>query len=296
MPKISVIIPCYETAEALPACLESVLAQTYRDFEIVAVNDGSPDQCGEILAAYAQREPRLRVFTHENRGLSAARNTGLDHAHGEYLLFLDSDDQLPCYALEILLTIAQKYDVPVVVSRHFGALADPTHYTVTCHRDHLFESFVTDRKIFSSACNRLYHRDALQGLRFKEGILFEDWPFQTILFSKLSAYATTDLPCYIYVDDNTSTVRSAFTLKKAASYLQGIRYIHEVFKSSPLLRLAQKRMATAMKMLINKTYKSKLRDLQQYVSQACYELFDQEIVYRSDIPLKSRFRLWRMKP
>lgn len=295
MPVVSVIIPCYKTASYLPNCLESVLSQTFQDFEIITIDDGSPDQCGKILKEYAKKDSRIHVYTQENKGQSSARNTGLDHAQGEYLLFLDSDDQLPCYALEVLLTIAQTHKVPVVVSRSFGNSADNTNYHVTCHHDHIFESFVTDRKIYSSACNRLYHREVLQDLRFKEGIFFEDWPFQTILFSRISAYATTDLPCYIYVDDNISTVRSVFTQKKVESYLQGIRHIYDVFQHSPLLRLAQKRMAIATKMLINKTYKSKNRDLQHIVAHACYDLFKQNIVCRCDIPLKTRFRLWRMK-
>lgn len=295
LPMVSVIIPCYNTERYLSACLESVLAQTYQDFEIIAVDDGSPDQCGEILKSYAEKDPRIRVYTQENKGLSGARNAGLNIARGRYLLFLDSDDKLPPYAIMKLLEIAQTHEVPVVVSRHYGVSDKGEENKVFVYRKNIFDSFVNDRKIHSSACNRLYHRDVIGSLRFKEGIYFEDWPFQTILFSTLSSYATTELPCYIYTNDNESTVRSAFTQKKAMSYLIGIQYVYDYFKTTSQLRLAQKRMAVALKMLINKTFKAKDKSLQKEVVQTCNTLFKEKVVYSEDLPIKTRIRLWCMK-
>lgn len=295
LPMVSVIIPCYKTEHYLPACIESILAQTYQTFEIIAVNDGSPDRCEEILNAYAQKDARVRIISQENRGLSGARNAGLDAARGDYILFLDSDDKLPPYAIEKLLDIARSQNVPVVVSRHLGEATAPCEPDVIVHREHILNAFVDDRRVYSSACNRLYARDAIGDLRFKEGIYFEDWPFQTILFSKISAYATTELPCYIYTNDNKSTTRSDFTLKKAESYLTGIRYIYAYFRETPYLRIVQKRLAVAMKMLIGKTFKSKNRDLQREVAAACGALFKERVVLARDLPIKARFRLWKMK-
>ena len=91
-PKISVIVPVYKTEKYLPECIESVLAQTFTDFELILVDDGSPDNSGAICDAYAARDPRIRVFHKENRGVSSARNLGLDHARGEWIAFVDSDD------------------------------------------------------------------------------------------------------------------------------------------------------------------------------------------------------------
>lgn len=295
LPMVSVIIPCYNTERYLSACLESVLAQTYQDFEIIAVNDGSPDQCGEILKTYAEKDARIRVYTQENKGQSSARNVGLNIARGHYILFLDSDDKLPSYAIAKLLEIAQTHQVPVVVSRYYGVSNEEDAHKVFVHRKNIFDSFVNDRKIHSSVWNRLYHRDAIGSLRFKEGIYFEDWPFQTILFSTLSSYATTELSCYIYTNDNESTVRSAFTQKKAMSYLTGIQYVYDYFKTTSQLRLAQKRMAVALKMLINKVSKSKDKQLQAKVTCACSMLLKEGIVLSKDLSIKTRFRLWRMK-
>ena len=102
--KISVILPCYNAEKYLGACLDSILAQSMRDFEVIFVDDGSRD--GSLAAArrYAERDARIRVFSQENRGVSAARNFGLAHARGEWVTFVDGDDELPPHAFETLLS------------------------------------------------------------------------------------------------------------------------------------------------------------------------------------------------
>ncbi len=89
---ISVIVPVYKVEPYLTRCLDSIVSQTYKDLEILLIDDGSPDRCGEICDAYAEKDPRIKVFHTENRGLAAARNLGIDNSHGEYLIFIDSDD------------------------------------------------------------------------------------------------------------------------------------------------------------------------------------------------------------
>ena len=97
-PLISVIVPVYKVEKYLPACLDSLLAQTYRNFELIVVNDGSPDDCWQIMQRYAAQDARVRIFNKENGGVSSARNFGLDVARGEYIGFVDSDDfVLPQY-------------------------------------------------------------------------------------------------------------------------------------------------------------------------------------------------------
>lgn len=115
--KISVILPCYNAEKYLSACLDSVLAQSMRDFEVIFVDDGSRD--GSLAAArrYAERDARIRVFSQENRGVSAARNFGLAHARGEWVTFVDGDDELPPHAFETLLSGATE-GVDMVVCPH----------------------------------------------------------------------------------------------------------------------------------------------------------------------------------
>lgn len=102
-PKISVIVPVYNVEQYLPRCIESILAQTYNDFELLLINDGSSDNSGNICDEYAKNNSRVRVFHKENGGVSSARNMGLDNAQGEYVVFVDSDDFIRNKYLEILL-------------------------------------------------------------------------------------------------------------------------------------------------------------------------------------------------
>ena len=130
MAKISVIIPVYNTEMFLSECLDSVLHQTFKDFEIICVNDGSSDNSASILKGYAQKDARIKVITQANQGLSAARNAGLDVVQGEWICFLDSDDMLPISAIEILYNTAQQTGCKIVASR--ARLQPGQSYSLVC--------------------------------------------------------------------------------------------------------------------------------------------------------------------
>lgn len=114
-PLISIIIPVYKVEKYLPDCLDSLLAQTYRNFELLLVDDGSPDNCWEIMQQYAQKDSRIRVFQKENGGVSSARNFGLDRANGDYIGFVDSDDTVEPHYLEWLYDAICVCDVPIAM-------------------------------------------------------------------------------------------------------------------------------------------------------------------------------------
>ena len=111
--KISVVIPVYNTEKYLPACLDSVLNQTHRDLEVICVNDGSPDGSAAILEEYAARDPRVRVLTQENHGLTAAKAAGTAAASGEWIGFVDSDDTVQPNMFERLLTNGEKHSADI---------------------------------------------------------------------------------------------------------------------------------------------------------------------------------------
>ena len=116
-PLISVIVPVYRVEEFLPRCVDSLRAQTYENLEIILVDDGSPDHCPEICEKYAARDVRIRVIHQENRGLSGARNAGIDAAAGEYLAFVDSDDYVTEDFIESLYTLAEDTGCPIAQCR-----------------------------------------------------------------------------------------------------------------------------------------------------------------------------------
>ena len=107
-PKVSVIVPVYKAEKYLRKCVDSILAQTFRDFEVLLVDDGSPDKSGEICDEYARKDPRVRVFHKENGGVSSARNKGIDEARGGWLVFIDSDDWITVDYLEGLAAHAKE--------------------------------------------------------------------------------------------------------------------------------------------------------------------------------------------
>ncbi len=104
---ISVIVPVYKVEDYLSRCVDSILSQTYRNIEVILVDDGSPDKCGEICDRYAQHDPRVRVIHKENGGLSDARNAGIEIAQGQYISFIDSDDWVHPEFLESLYQLTR---------------------------------------------------------------------------------------------------------------------------------------------------------------------------------------------
>lgn len=116
-PTVSVIVPVYRAEEYLNRCVDSILAQTFTDFEVILVDDGSPDHCGEICDDYARRDPRVRVFHKENGGVSSARNVGLNHACGEWIAFVDADDWILPHYLEAILV---EKDTDIIITNEFS--------------------------------------------------------------------------------------------------------------------------------------------------------------------------------
>ena len=113
--KVSVIVPVYKVEKYLKKCIDSILNQTYRDLEVILVDDGSPDQCGTICDRYGREDSRVHVIHKENGGLSDARNTGVERASGEYILFVDSDDYIEPELVEKTVKAAEKTGCDLVM-------------------------------------------------------------------------------------------------------------------------------------------------------------------------------------
>lgn len=172
---ISVIIPCYKQAEYLPEALDSLMAQTFGEWEAIVVNDGSPDNTEEVALAYAAREPRIKYLSLENGGVARARNRGIDMAQGEYILPLDADDTIaPTYLEKAKAAIDKDPTLKVVYCRacFFGDKSGPWEVG---YKD--FKSLLAVNSIFVSALFRKADTKAIGG--FDEAMTFghEDWDF-----------------------------------------------------------------------------------------------------------------------
>lgn len=218
MAEISVIVPVYKVEAYLGRCVDSILAQSFPDFDLVLVNDGSPDRCGQLCEEYARQDSRITVIHRENGGLSAARNTGIEwalaHSDSRYLNFVDSDDWIHPRCLELLLAAAKDMGVSVSVCGHTQALGlgqppfdplEPLPQPTVMDA----ESFLVNREWdFNYAWGKLYRKELFQTLRYPVGKIFED-TFTTYraLFAE-NRLAFLDAGLYYYFKNDAGITRS----------------------------------------------------------------------------------------
>lgn len=215
---ISVIVPVYKVEPYLHRCVDSILAQTFTDFELILVDDGSPDNCGKICDQYAEKNTKIHVIHRENGGLSAARNTGIEwafeHSDSEWLCFVDSDDWVHPRYLERLHQAATQFGVQI---SQCGALEttgqvqeEETQKEILCIRPE--EQYCNWYD--PHAWGKLYAKSIFQTIRYPVGILFEDVSiWYKILFS-VDAIAILDEKLYCYFQNQEGITHSSWTSAK----------------------------------------------------------------------------------
>ncbi len=218
-PLISVIVPVYKVEAYLPRCLDTLLAQRYENFEVVAVDDGSPDRCGEILEEYAKKDVRIRVIHRENGGLSAARNTGIEAAKGAFLAFVDSDDWVEPNFLEILAAPLLEQGAEIAscgAVNHLGDRAVPNalEKPLVMGPKEALERMCYNDHFFVTTWDKLYRRELFEGIRFPEGKLFEDTATTFTLVDRAKTIVATPGICYHYITRPSSITGAGFHPKK----------------------------------------------------------------------------------
>ena len=219
MLKLSVIIPIYNVQEYLPPCLDSVLDPEVGDYELIAVDDGSTDRSGVIAEEFAAAHPnRIRVIHTPNGGLGHARNTGLEAAEGEYLLFLDSDDTLARGALrEILDSLDGSFDVGLFDFITVNESGHQLEYTSGCERQGRFTLEEHPQLLFAppNAVNKLWRRRLFteSGIRFPDRQWFEDLATVPRLYLQAEEFAVIGKPWYIYLQRSGSIMTSDKALR-----------------------------------------------------------------------------------
>lgn len=219
MPKISVIVPVYQVEQFLCRCVDSILCQTFRDFELILVDDGSPDNSGAICDAYAQKDPRIRVIHKQNGGLSSARNAGIDIAQGEYLTFADSDDMIHPQALALLLDSLTNTNADMATAGRWEFTDIPESFpSVRSVSEELLcrDVFLADLypkhfgQIGVTACGKLYRRKVFQALRFPEGKVYEDLHVYLDILLACERVVVIDTALYWYYTNPASITRSNY--------------------------------------------------------------------------------------
>lgn len=227
---ISVIVPIYNVQNYLPKCLDSIIEQTFQNLEIILVNDGSPDRCPELCEEYASRDKRIKVVHQANKGLSAARNTGVEIANGDFICFVDSDDYIHPQMYEILYKNAKKNDADISICNFLRVLENQNHNynTDSYHSNKIKESIFTcdSREALSNlynsdlqwitlvAWNKLFKKELFNGIRFKVGKIHEDDFIMYHLLDEVNTVVYTTIPLYYYLQRNTSITGEKFNLKR----------------------------------------------------------------------------------
>ena len=245
-PLISVIIPVYNAEKYLRRCLDSVVAQTYRNLEIICVDDGSVDESGKICDQYAVRDARIRVIHQENQGLSAARNKGLDVAEGEYIAFVDSDDYILEDMYKKMLDKLLNYNVDLCVCQWQYEFSDgrqvvkrkniaPTIYGRKTSLE--FARFLYmgnyENGVVVAVWNKLYRRALLDKIRF-EGSIHEDEAFSGRIMAKNISVYVMEEQFYVYAQNGDSLTNKPFSANKFF-FLDALAERRELFKSDAFI-------------------------------------------------------------
>ena len=272
---ISVIIPVYNVEDYLHYAIESLVKQTYENFEIILVNDGSTDKSGELCDSYAQSYANVSVYHKENVGLSDARNYGIKKAKGDFITFLDPDDYLEEYSLELLSGIQKKYDCDIVSTR-----VKPTeiynNYSIYNLVKEDFENvLLMDKEVFLkeafydkiatvSACGKLYRKEVLE-IGFPKGKIYEDLYIISEYLYRVNRIADTNIQIYNYYKRPGSIVNSKFS-EKQYDFFKAITYNRQVIKEKynnmdKLVNAINAKEVKGSFRIINSAYKSSNKDV-----------------------------------
>lgn len=259
MPEISVIVPVYRAEAYLRDCLDSILSQTFSEFEVILVDDGSPDRSGAICEEYARRDARVRVMHQSNQGQAAARNHAMETAKGNWLCFVDSDDQIHPQMLELLYRAAMQSGAGISLCRMleqtelpegFSAPRQLTYDTRSMDEPTLLRLYDRGEYPGWEACAKLIRRELAMAYPFQSGRVYED--NEAVAHWLLPAGTIARIPeqLYFYRTNPDSTTKSQFSLKKLDS-LWALESIIRYYRCVGYLVLADRFLALYTNAVIN---------------------------------------------
>ena len=215
---ISIIVPVYNTEKYLDRCIQSILAQTYNDFELLLINDGSTDSSGAICDRYAEQDSRVRVFHKENGGVSSARNVGLNNAEGEYIIFVDSDDYMKSQMCEILYNTLNREQADIVIcgtEETGGGFWKPRN-NENYNRESFFENFgeLLQTELLSPPWNKIFIKSRIKHY-FRDDISFgEDLVFNLQYLFHCNKISFITASPYFHTKDNNESLVVRFPRKR----------------------------------------------------------------------------------
>ncbi|MEN5380465.1 glycosyltransferase family 2 protein [Sphingobacterium kitahiroshimense] len=235
-PLISIIIPVFNVADYLPACIESLIHQEYRELEIILINDGSSDNSGAICDRFAQKDTRIKVIHKQNGGLSEARNLGLDKAQGSYISFVDSDDVIDKKFIQTLVSLLLNSEASIALcdytlfSTKIPQAAPSCSDTFQLYTGHYMLENLYNKKWVPKnviACNKLYERSVWEELRYPKGLIHEDEFVIHHIYDQVDQVAYSPIPLYYYRQREASITKE-ISAKRISDIVQ-LFNIREVY-------------------------------------------------------------------
>lgn len=240
--KISVIVPVYNCESYLPACLDSILSQTFSDLEIIVVDDGSVDGSPAICDAYTKKDSRIRVIHQSNQGVSAARNVGLDVATGGWIGFVDADDTIAPDMYEVLQKLALEHDADIAHCGYKKVFLDGsvkevlgTGMLLIQDSREASECLLTGKHFTGSPCTKLYKRTILQDINFNKNLkINEDVLLNAQIFQRADKLVFLDVTKYHYHERSDSATHITQKLKVKQDCVQVAEILLEMYQSTEL--------------------------------------------------------------
>lgn len=296
---VSIILPVYNVEYFIERCLNSIINQSYSNFEVIIIDDGTTDNSIDLCQKYCHNDHRFTIIHQENRGLSEARNTGINAAQGDYLMFIDSDDFVAEDLLHHLVECLENNNSDI-------AICDPVHYypekSDTCSfvsgqcirsyssREALCELFY-QRSFLVSAWGKLYKRSLFDNIRFPKDMLFEDSAIMYLLFEKCHKITYSDAKLYAYVHRENSITTKKFS-KHDLDILTITDAIVERYHGDQLLLKAaiSYKVSACFRILLNAPnngeYQAVMNNCKRYIySQWHNILFDRHVRLKNKLAL-----------
>lgn len=218
---VSVIVPIYKVEQYLRQCLDSIVCQSHTNIQVIMVNDGSPDNCESICDEYCEKDCRFELVNKKNGGLASARNAGLEHVRGEFVVCVDSDDWIEPDMIEVLLKNLEDYNADMSVCSFYENRIDGmkkeffSKKTESLSQENAIKRLITPGKFYGFAWNKMYKTSLVGKQRYDETILKgEDSPFSCEYILKCKKIVVQDIPLYHYRIDSISISRSCFNVGK----------------------------------------------------------------------------------
>lgn len=299
---ISVIIPVYNTEKYLEKNIESAVNQSYADLELLYIDDGSTDSSPEILAAWAQKDPRIRVIPQKNQGVSAARNTGLREAKGTYITFLDADDYLDKdYVQALWEQMAENVDITCcgyMLHRPDAEILIHDSGELFCwNQQDALVQLLEGSRLDPGVCAKLYRAEILKDLGFVPGLRYtEDYLFNLLAFGKSRKVSSREKAYYHYILHSNSATTGAPVVKRERDVVFVAETAAQMPFDSPMREMLQQKMYLGYLSAYNSLLYSSGEEVTALKKELRQKILENRAAYR-EIPMgpKLLFYYWGIR-